>query len=98
MELHAHSTTRLHGVVLNAFPKFAVPATIPILIHEGYMKHMIIEFLAEWYRVYCTCCTETRYYNVSLAEYGSKLQVLREKLLAKTLTKEMRNTKQALIL
>ena len=98
MELHAHSTTRLHGVVLNAFPKFPVPANIPILIHEGHMKHMIREFLAEWHRVYCVCCTETRYYNVSLTEYGSKLRVLTEKLLAKTLTKEMRNTKQALIL
>lgn len=98
MELHAHSTTRLYGVVLNAFPKSAVPANIPILIHEGRTKHMNREFLAEWYRVYCTCCTETRYYNVSLTEYANKLRVLREKLLAKTLTKELRNTKQALIL
>jgi len=62
------------------------------------MKHMIREFLAEWHRVYCTCCTETRYYTVSFTEYGSKLRVLREKPLAKTLTKELRNTKKALIL
>jgi hypothetical protein len=97
MELHAHSTTRLHGVVLNAFPKCAVPANIPILKHEGHMKHMVREFLAEWHSVYCTC-TETRYYNVSLTEYGSRLRLQREKILAKTLTKELWNTKQALIL
>jgi len=98
MELHAHSTTSLHGVVLNAFPKFAVLANICTLVHEGYMKHVIREFLAEWHRVYCTCCTKARYYNVSFTEYGSKLRVLRETPLAKTLTKELRNTKKALIL